>query len=199
MLIGLLNAEEPHEKPFIIRVYDIKDIIPPSINEEEEQPIIEDIVKPVKDLTSLEPQPVAQKLSEILTTKTQIELENINLTVSKEGDSLIASNFKDKTSVDNSSIDKNIAKDKDQQVKDTYNSPEVDVIPACINLNNIQQSIIYPQIAVEAGIEGRVTVKVLVGTDGNVIKVVPINGPGVFYDEVKEKANGFSFFTGFTE
>ena len=54
----------------------------------------------------------------------------------------------------------------------------------------------YPEIAREAGMEGRVTVKVLVGPDGNVIKVGSVSGPDVFHDEVRDKASDLQFTPG---
>jgi TonB family protein len=195
-LAGLLNAEEPHEKPIIIRIYDIKDIAPPSINETEVRPIVEDIVKPVKDLASLEIKPVAKDIAEIQTIKTQSELDNINNEVSREGDSLFAGNLEDKIGLDDKTIDKNIDKNNDKLTKDTFSEIDVDVAPVCINLDNIRHSISYPEIARQAGIEGIVLVKVLVGTDGHVLKTGTITGPDTFYDEVKEKAMGLQFSAG---
>jgi protein TonB len=54
----------------------------------------------------------------------------------------------------------------------------------------------YPQVAIEASIEGRVTVKVLVGPDGSVLKVGGISGPDVFHDEVADKSMNLQFTPG---
>ena len=54
----------------------------------------------------------------------------------------------------------------------------------------------YPSVARESGIEGRVTVKVLVGPDGNVIKIGSVSGPDVFADEVREKSMNLQFTPG---
>ena len=54
----------------------------------------------------------------------------------------------------------------------------------------------YPEIAIQANIEGRVSVKVLVGTDGSVIKVSSVSGPDVFHDEVRSKATNLQFTPG---
>lgn len=193
---GFLNAGELREKPFIIREYDIKDIVPPSINEDVPQIKDEEIVKPVKDLASLDIKPVAKDISELQTIKTQQELDNSNLDASREGDSLIAGNFTGMPEINDKTIDKNKDKDKDKPPKETFTELEVDVAPECINLDNVKHSIVYPQIAREAGIEGRVTVKVLVGADGHVMKTGAISGPEVFHDEVKEKAMQLEFSAG---
>jgi protein TonB len=54
----------------------------------------------------------------------------------------------------------------------------------------------YPPLALDAGIEGRVTAKVLVNESGDVIKVGSISGPEVFYDEVRSKVTGLQFTPG---
>ena len=54
----------------------------------------------------------------------------------------------------------------------------------------------YPELAIEAQIEGKVTVKVLVGLDGSVEKIGNISGPEIFYSEVKEKSRLLKFTPG---
>jgi protein TonB len=55
---------------------------------------------------------------------------------------------------------------------------------------------IYPLIALEAQIEGKVSVKVLVDVDGSVIKTGSFNGPDVFRDEVSQKSMNLRFTPG---
>ena len=54
----------------------------------------------------------------------------------------------------------------------------------------------YPEVAREAGVEGKVSIKVLVGTDGSVIKVGSLSGPEQFYDEVSNKSMNLQFTPG---
>ena len=51
----------------------------------------------------------------------------------------------------------------------------------------------YPEIAKSSGIEGKVTVKVLVGPDGSVVQVGGFSGPDVFRDEVSSKVMSLQF------
>jgi protein TonB len=55
---------------------------------------------------------------------------------------------------------------------------------------------VYPMVAIESNIEGRVTIKVLVGPDGHVIQTGALTGPEVFYDEVRDKAKNLEFTSG---
>ena len=57
----------------------------------------------------------------------------------------------------------------------------------------------YPEIARQSGMEGRVVAKVLVGTNGSVIKVGGISGPEVFRDEVSDKVMGLEIYSCFTK
>jgi outer membrane biosynthesis protein TonB len=152
----------------------------------------EEIIKQVKDLSALTPQPVKKDIADDIKLKTQDELNNMNTNVSREGDSLIASTNTGKI---DDKIDVKIKEVKDP-VKDIYNSYEVEKAPECINLSQVKASMKYPDLAVETGMEGRVTVKVLVGPDGNVIKLGTISGPEIFYDEVKEKSKDLQFTAG---
>jgi protein TonB len=53
-----------------------------------------------------------------------------------------------------------------------------------------------PENAVQIGLEGKVTVKVLVGPEGGVLKIGSVSGPDLFHDEVKEKAKNLQFTPG---
>lgn len=167
---------------------------PPPVNDNDIPPVKEEeIIKPVKDLSALTPEPVRKEIADDIKLKTQDELNNITTNVSGEGDSLIAS--RDNIKIDDRISDKVKEVIKDP-VKETYNVFEVEKAPECINLNQVRASIIYPDFAVQIGKEGQVTIKVLVGTDGNVIKTGAITGPEIFYDEVKEKSKNLQFTSG---
>ena len=77
-----------------------------------------------------------------------------------------------------------------------YQSTEVDKPPECVNLVQVRSAMSYPEIARKEGIEGKVILKLLVGEDGNVIKLGSISGPDVFYDEVRSKAPNLKFTPG---
>jgi TonB family protein len=199
MLFAYINQSKAKDIPFNpktpINISNF-DMTPPSIDENEIPPVKQDeVTQKVKDLASLQPQPVSKQNADDVVLKTQDELNNINTTTSRVGDTIIiASN-------DNIKIDDNVIKDviKDagkDPVKDTYILSEVDVVPECINLSQVKTGIKYPEIARESSIEGKVTVKVLVGTDGSVIKVGSLTGPEIFHDEIRDKARELQFTPG---
>ena len=68
--------------------------------------------------------------------------------------------------------------------------------PECVNLAQVKNLMVYPPKAVEEGIEGSVTVNVLVGPDGKVVLAENLCGPNVFYDEVMEKSMMLQFTPG---
>lgn len=180
----------------IINVSDLEP--PPSANDEEEPPppkIEEPPVAPPKDLTALTPEPVAKDKAEEQTIKTQKELEEIKSPVGSNdsGKFQYTGNLK----VEEKKIEEKIEKkEKVVEEKSVYQSFEVEKAPECVNLSQVRSSMKYPEIAREAGMEGRVTVKVLVGTDGSVIKVGSVSGPEVFQDEVRDKAADLQFTPG---
>lgn len=195
--ISNANAEEkkiPLKKPIII-----VDLDKLESNEDVEQPKVkpDEITKPEKDLSALQPKPVAKEIADDVKLKTQSELDNIKNNVSSNGDSLkyIADNSN--KNIDENKIDNKI-KDviKDNTKNTEFQGLQVDVMPECTNLQQVRSQIQYPKLAVDAGIEGRVTVKVLVGADGNVLKVGSISGNEVFHEEVKEKSRGLIFTPG---
>jgi protein TonB len=195
---GLLTAGEHLEKKPLTILIDIRDIEPPPINEQEIPREQEQVVKPVKSLESLEPLPVAKNIAEAQTTKTQQQLDSVMGTIGREGDSLIASNDKGTNQVDIKTIDKNIDNNRNNDTPPDEIAPiwKLEVKPECVNLDNVRASTNYPKIAVEAGIEGQVFVKVLVGTDGKVIETGKITGNEVFHDVVREKAKELIFTPG---
>ncbi len=197
MLFAYINESKAkdipvnHREPLII--VDLDE--PPPVDNEEIPPIKkEEIIEKVKDLSSLEPKPVAKEIADDVKLKTQEELNNIDGNTSREGDSLVASRKTDIT--DNTKIDDKIKKDIKEPPLDIYNVSNVDVVPVCTNLQQVRAQMKYPELAVEIQQEGRVTVKVLVGTDGRVLKIGSISGPDVFYDEVKDKAMELQFTPG---
>lgn len=167
--------------------------------QETEQPVIkkDDVVQQVKDLAALEPKPVATTDADNVRLKSQNELDNINGTVHRTGDSSIASNntTDGKIVVDNSKIDSKIDI-KQPPVDIIYKEFEVEKAPECVNLQQVKSSIKYPELAREIGTEGRVTIKVLVSESGSVIKTGAITGDEIFHDEVKEKARDLQFTSG---
>jgi protein TonB len=174
---------------------------PPSLTEDEPPPpqIEEKLTMPVKDLESMTPEPVAKEKAEVQTIKTQKELEEIKTPVTNIGDTgtfLYSGNVK----VDEKKIEskmENVDKtSKVEKEKTVYQQFEVEKPPECVNLGQVKASMRYPDLAREGGIEGRITVKVLVDESGYVIKIGSINGESVFHDEVKEKARDLQFTPG---
>ena len=74
-------------------------------------------------------------------------------------------------------------------------SQEIEKPPECLNLSEVANMIIYPDSAGLYEIEGKVTVKVLVGYDGEVIKTGSMTGPEVFYKEVRRISMYLKFTT----
>jgi len=86
------------------------------------------------------------------------------------------------------------------QDRDTIKTEEA---PVPINLTEVMKQVVYPEDARIDEIEGKVYIKLLVDENGDVEKTGSINGPEVFYIEVKRvamnlkftpaKINGYSF------
>ena len=157
-------------------------------------PQAEQTVK-LKDLAALIPQPVAKQESEVLTTKTQQALDNVsNTNVGKEGTdnpNEVTAGIDEKT---NGKIEENIIKEEPPKpVKETFNSFEVEKAPVAVNLSSIKSSIKYPEIAVASNVEGTCVAKILVGTDGEILKVVSISGPDIFRGEIENKIFDLQF------
>jgi protein TonB len=189
----LSALEDSKNKDIQQRIINVTDLEPPpSATDEEEPPppkIEEPPVAPPKDLTALTPEPVAKEKAEEQTIKTQEELEQIK--GPDTGKQVFTVNIK----VEEKKIEEKIEK-KETQEKTVYQSFEVEKAPECVNLAQVRGSMQYPEIARETGIEGRVTVKVLVNESGSVIKVGSVSGPDVFHDEVREKASDLQFTPG---
>lgn len=181
------------DRPVIVDIYTTT---PPPVNEEEIPPVkTEEVVKQTKDLAALEPKPVKTEDADNIRLKTQDELNNITSTVGREGDSLIASNNGTDIKITDIKIEDKI-KDEIKPPKETYKEFEVEHAPVCTNLEIVKRQLKYPELAIETGIEGRVTVKVLVGEDGSVIKVGSVSGNEIFHEEVKDKARDLQFTPG---
>ncbi len=196
--INTLSAEELSKQQQQQRIINLTDLEPPpSATDEEEPPppkIEELLTTPPKDLTALTPEPVAKEKAEEQTIKTQEELEQIKSPVSSTGDSGKFT-YSGPIKVEEKKVEEKIEK-KEVVEKTVYQSFEVEKAPECVNLSQVRASMTYPEIARQANIEGRVTVKVLVGTDGSVMKVGSVSGPDVFYDEVRDKAMNLQFTPG---
>lgn len=193
------KMEETKKTDIQQRIINVSDLEPPpSASDEEEPPpqkIEEPLAAPPKDLTALTPEPVAKEKAQEQTIKTQEELEQIKAPVGTGDTGKFQ--FTGNVKVEEKKIEEKIEKkEKVVEEKTVYQSFEVEKAPECVNLSQVRASMKYPEIAREAGIEGRVTVKVLVGPDGNVIKVGSVSGPEVFHDEVRDKASSLQFTPG---
>jgi len=196
----LNKLSEDEEKSRIQqRIINLTDLEPPpSATDEDEPPppkIEEPPVKPPKDLTALTPEPVAKEKAEEQTIKTQQELEDIKSPVSNMGDTGKFT-YSGPVKIEEKKVEEKVKEEKVKQEKSVYQSFEVEKAPECVNLSQIRSSMRYPEIAKEGGIEGRVTVKVLVGESGSVIKIGSISGNSVFHDEVRDKARDLQFTPG---
>ena len=173
---------------------------PPSALDDEEipPPKVEEVTTPTKDLEALTPEPVAKERADVQTIKTQQQLEDIKTPVSNVGDTGKFS-FSGPIKIEDRKIEEKITKKEintEEKEKTVYQSFEVEKAPECVNLQQVRSSMVYPPMAIEAQIEGKVTVKVLVDADGNVIKVGSINGPDIFRDEVSSKSMQLQFTPG---
>lgn len=174
---------------------------------EEPDPIDDSYIPPVenknpidktKDLSSLQPVPTRKDIADGVILKTQDELNKMNNGISRDGDSVIYYSDIGKLNIDNTLIDIKLKKDPETPVDagKTYKDFEVEKAPECTNLAQVKASMKFPQVAIETGQQGKVSVQVLVGPEGQVIKVGKIFGPEVFYDEVKDKVVDLQFTAG---
>ncbi len=195
--INKLSADDNLKPVFNVKIVDVElDAPPPAEENNTEIPKTDEIVKPVKDLAALEPVPVPKEIAEEMTIKTQDELNNIQGQVSHEGDSVrYVINDNGMGNIDRIIEDKGNITVKNDPPRN-YESFEVEKLPECVNLSMVRESIVYPPLAIEIGKEGRVTVKVLVSSSGEVIKTGAMTGPEIFYEEVKDKARSLEFTPG---
>jgi protein TonB len=165
------------------------ELIPPKLPEK--------VSVPKKDLKALEPVPVKKQNAEEKTVKTQNELEEIKTTVSSKGDTSSYS-YSGPVKLEEEKIEEKVEEKivKKEAEKTVFQSFEVEKAPEPVNLGQVRGSMKYPEIAVSANIQGRVTAKVLVGKDGNVEKIASLSGPDVFHDEVRDKISDLQFTPG---
>lgn len=197
--ISKLQSENLIKQQQQQRIINLTDLEPPPSATEDEAPPPKEIEKievaPPKDLTALMPEPVAKEKAEEQTIKTQAELEAIKTPVSSMGDTGKFT-YSGPVKIKEDVVEKKIEKEEKKVEKEIYKEFEVEKPPECVNLSQVRSSMSYPEVARQAGVEGRVTVKVLVGPDGNVIKVGSMSGPDVFYDEVSSKVTNLQFTPG---
>ncbi len=193
--VNKIKAEEQNKNQQ--RVINVTDLEPPPSATDEEPPpppkIEEPPIAPPKDLTALTPEPVAKEKAQEQTIKTQQELEQIKTPVGSDSGKI---NYSGPVKVEEKKVEEKIEKKEKVEEKSVYQSFEVEKAPECVNLSQVRASMQYPPAARDAGIEGRVTVKVLVGPDGSVIKVGSVSGPDAFHDEVTDKASQLQFTPG---
>lgn len=168
---------------------------PPPI--QETPPVeIQEMAPALKDLSALAPEPVAKKyVKEEVILKNQQELEKVTLPVASTGTddpSKVNPNAVFTGKVEEKKVEEKVIK-KEEKKKVNFQEFEVEKAPAAVNLQQIKSMMKYPEIARESGIEGRVIVKVLVGTDGSIIRIGSISGPEIFYEEVREKIMELKF------
>jgi protein TonB len=194
--INKLSAEN-NNKQTNQRIINVTDLEPPPSADDKEEPpppkIEEPPVAPPKDLTALTPEPVAKDKAQEQTIKTQTELENIKGPVGNDTGKFT---YTGPTKIEEKKVEEKIEKKEVKEEKTIFQSFEVEKAPECVNLGQVRSSMQYPPMARDAGIEGRVTVKVLVGPDGNVIKIGSVSGPDVFGDEVRDKSMNLQFTPG---
>ena len=151
----------------------------------------------LKDLAALTPEPVAKEKADLETIKKVEETEKIKAFVSSEGSENVDPNKETgKLQVDVKKTEEKQEKEEKKEKKETtktYQQFEVDKAPVAVNLSQVRSSMRYPEIARSSGIEGKVTVKVLVGPDGSVVSVGGFSGPDVFRDEVSSKVMNLQF------
>jgi protein TonB len=193
------KAEEERVRKEVV----LKDIQSSQQNEDEKSeapPEIQKVedVKVIKDLESLNPEPAAKDKAEITTLKTvedQLKQDNVlRGKEDKEGTDMPVDRL-DKGKI--TEVEKTVVEEQKKEVnKNTekvFKQFEVDKAPAPVNLGSVQGSIRYPEFARTQGIEGKVSVTVLVGKDGSVEQIISISGPEVFRDEVSSKVMNLRF------
>jgi protein TonB len=183
----------------IKRDIELKDIQTQDAKEDETTPPPPDLeVKQpdaLKDMSALTPEPVAKEKADLETIKKVEETEKIKAFVSSEGSENADPNKETgKLVVDlKKTEEKQVKEEKKEKTTKTFQQFEVDKPPVAVNLSSVKSSMRYPEIAKSSGIEGKVTVKVLVGPDGSVVQVGGFSGPDVFRDEVSSKVMSLQF------
>jgi periplasmic protein TonB len=153
-------------------------------------------IEALKDLAALTPEPVAKEKADLETIKKVEETEKIKAFVSSEGsENFDPTKESGKVNVEVKKVEETIKKEESKEkIKEkVFQQFEVDKPPTAVNLAQVQGSMRYPEIARTNNIEGKVTVKVLVGPDGSVVSVGGFSGPDVFRDEVSSKVMNLQF------
>ncbi|MCS7189490.1 MAG: energy transducer TonB [Bacteroidia bacterium] len=74
-----------------------------------------------------------------------------------------------------------------EEIPDPFAQPNVTEEPQPLNLEEIKSLIQYPPLAKEAGIQGKVVVRILVDEEGKYLRHLVINSPHKFLTEAVEK------------
>ncbi|KXK02629.1 MAG: energy transducer TonB [Ignavibacteriaceae bacterium] len=200
----ILESKANERDQNLTNIIQLEDLdTPPSANDEEVPPppeveVPQEII-PLKDLEALIPEPVARQEAEILTTKTQEALEEILAPVSSEGSENAPNvGFIGKIDLKKEKMEQKLEKKEEKNFDQNkiFQQFEVEKAPSPVNLGAVRNSMRYPEIARSSGIEGRVTVRVLVGTSGSIERIGSISGPDVFHSEVSSKVMSLQFTPG---
>ncbi|RPI15780.1 MAG: energy transducer TonB [Ignavibacteriae bacterium] len=174
--------------------------VPPPIEEPPEIQKTDIAPKSDVDLGVKTPEPVSSTQAEQMTIATQDELDKITSDPGKDTGN-VKYVYNGNTGKNNTEIDDNnnikIRKDPETIPKDkVYTGVEVEHMPEPVNFAQVKASLVYPEIAISSGIEGKVMVKVLVNAEGKVTKIASVTGPEVFHEEVREKVKNLEFTPG---
>jgi periplasmic protein TonB len=153
-------------------------------------------IEALKDMAALTPEPVAKEKADLETIKKVEETEKIKAFVSSEGsENFDPTKETGKIVVQEKKVEEKVKEEekKDKNKEKVFQQFEVDKAPVAVNLSSVQGSMRYPEIARTTGVEGKVTVKVLVGPDGSVLSIGGFSGPDVFRDEVSSKVMNLQF------
>jgi periplasmic protein TonB len=199
--ISLYLEAQAEKNLQIKRDIELKDIQSQESNQDQDEQAPPPEVEPqkieaLKDLAALTPEPVAKEKADLETIKKVEETEKIKAFVSSEGsENFDPTKETGKVKVEEKVVEEKVKKEenKDNTKTKTYQQFEVDKAPVAVNLAQVQGSMRYPEIARSSGIEGKVTVKVLVGPDGSVVSVGGFSGPDVFREEVSSKVMNLQF------
>ena len=191
LTINYFNSAKADNIPVWNKPIDLINIpIPPPIDDGIDQPPPpkppENVSQPPKQLDVLTPNPVSSDKAEIQTILTQHKLDSMTSFVSGNdtGKYVYNGNGNDNGIKPDIHLPDKVIKHTDDVTNVPLNLGDVDVPPECLNLQQVKATLVYPPMAKDIGKTGKVNVKILVGTDGKVIKIADINGPDVFYDEV---------------
>lgn len=198
-----LDTKSKEEEARVRKEVVLKDIQSSQQSDEEKTEAPVDIqkaedVKVIKDLESLNPEPAAKDKAEITTLKSvedQLKQDNtLRGKEEKEGsDAPVDRLDKGKISETEKTIETEQKKEVSKTPEKVFKQFEVDKAPSPVNLGSIQSSMRYPEMAKSTGIEGRVSVTVLVGRDGSVEQVLSFSGNEIFRDEVTSKVMSLRF------